>query len=663
MEIRFENYEEGVQYSGMVEMRRGEDPQEKVRGDKDSEEVVAEMLREDERRMRSRVFNPQSGAGAPGERMEVKMNCPVLGGGVYRLPKTMLTSELGRSVMEKGSVSHFARERGLAPERVGELFELVRLRHDFPYWASKYGLIRPKTGGENKPLTLNNAQRKLVDRLERIRCAGEPIRVILLKARQWGGSTVIQLYMVWLQLVVGTGLNSLTVAHQNAATEEIRAMMKRVVDEYLPELMRVDFEGAEKGLFENRTDEVTTLKSVGRSGNTWTLPARNCDFKIGTAERPDSSRGGAYSLIHLSEVGIWRTTEGRKPSEIVISTTSGVLARPNTMIVLESTAKGKGSFFHKEYEAAKKGKAQWTPFFISWFDIEQYSMPVEDKEEFARRLIAGRFDAEKDDRAESGSYLWRLWESGATLEAINWYIWERRKYDSSSAMASEYPSDDVEAFASSGNPVFGQELLDKMEPEICEPDVQRFGRMKIEKWLPFRKGQEYIAIVTVGGAEVDRRTVAIVCERDMSGGVRLAAQLTGTATPRVAEKAVRHLCAMYDDCLLVFVSNRSDLIETGHTQFTARNLAEDYPALYPCSKNSIVYAVDDVERIMMMDSLREIMADGMWREHSREALTQMEEVEATPEAGYTAAPGSLTDLVLLRAVMAHILTRELSHGA
>lgn len=79
------------------------------------------------------------------------MNCPVLGGGVYRLPKTMLTSELGRSVMEKGCVSHFARERGLAPERVGELFELVRLRHDFPYWASKYGLIRPKTGGENNP--------------------------------------------------------------------------------------------------------------------------------------------------------------------------------------------------------------------------------------------------------------------------------------------------------------------------------------------------------------------------------------------------------------------------------------------------------------------------------------------------------------------------------
>ena len=49
--------------------------------------------------------------------------------------------------------------------------------------------------------------------------------------------------------------------------------------------------------------------------------------------------------------------------------------------------------------------------------------------------------------------LWSLWEKGATLEAINWYIEERAGKDDFAVMASEFPSDDVEAFVHSGSMV------------------------------------------------------------------------------------------------------------------------------------------------------------------------------------------------------------------
>ena len=93
--------------------------------------------------------------------------------------------------------------------------------------------------------------------------------------------------------------------------------------------------------------------------------------------------------------------------------------------------------------------------FVSWFDIEQYSLPIDNVEAFATNLYVNREnDNVSSNREESGKYLWWLWERGATLEAINWYIQERAKYTEHGLMAAEFPSDDVEAFVHSGARVF-----------------------------------------------------------------------------------------------------------------------------------------------------------------------------------------------------------------
>lgn len=73
------------------------------------------------------------------------------------------------------------------------------------------------------------------------------------------------------------------------------------------------------------------------------------------------------------------------------------------------------------------------------------------------------------DREECGKYLWWLWEIGATLEGIHWYVEERAKYHDHGSMASEYPSDDVEAFVNSGSAVFDKYCVEALRPTTKPP--------------------------------------------------------------------------------------------------------------------------------------------------------------------------------------------------
>jgi hypothetical protein len=73
-----------------------------------------------------------------------------------------------------------------------------------------------------------------------------------------------------------------------------------------------------------------------------------------------------------------------------------------------------------------------------------------------------------NDREEAGKYYWYLWELGATFENILWYIETRATYHDHADMASEAPSDDVEAFIYSGNRVFSEYNVKKFE-KGCKP--------------------------------------------------------------------------------------------------------------------------------------------------------------------------------------------------
>lgn len=647
-------------------------------------------------------YDPVAGDSADPGRRELRI--PGLSPGSLWIPEAMESEELVASLRRAGSVDLYIRSEWNAipseplREKVCRLFARLRVRHDFPYWAASYVYIKRKGGGADTLFVLNRPQRRLVKALEEMRTAGLPLRLIILKARQWGGSTCVQLYMSWLQLVHSEGLNSLIIAHQAVATDEIKDMFDRMLKGYPGWLL------AEEG---EESAEGRRMENVGIGRGSFRVPGRNFKVKLGTAERPDSCRGGDYNLVHLSEVGLWRRTALKTPEQIMRSACSGVLLEPLTMIVFESTANGSGTFFHSEYKAARAGESQFRAHFVPWYEIDKYSLPLVDAAAFAASLLEGRTSAlSESPRRQPGAYLWLLWERGATLEAINWFIAERSKYSDHALMASEYPSDDVEAFAQSGAAVFDRYKVEEMRKTCREPLMRGEidgrvpsgpGSLEGVHFSPDEKGcleiwkdrelpeegwmdtDRYLAVVDVGGrsATADWSVVAVFDRLSMGcGGVpEIVAQWRGhTDADLLAWNAAR-IAAYYCGALLVIESNSLEtrdlerFVDGDQSLFILSQLRDAYPCLYARrqSEDSLLrgeprrygFHTNSATKPMVVSCLVKAIREHLYVERDERCIEEYLVYEQRQNGSFGALPGHHDDLLMTRAIGLHICFTEM----
>lgn len=664
--------------------------------------TVDDILRENARRREVllRPYDPV--AGDPGDGPRVAFHLPGLSPHPLWLPEPMLADPLCVALLRAGSLDDYIEKtRGAEPSewlrsKTREEFRRLRLRHDFPFWAATCAYIKRKGGGEDVLFTLNPPQRLLVEALESQRRAGEPIRLILLKARQWGGSTCVQLYMAWLQLVHLEGLNSLIIAHQGVATDEIKDMFDRMMASYPATLLYPPGEKPPKG--EKR------MERVGRSGSAFRIPARNCKVKVGSAERPDSCRGGDYNLVHCSEVGIWKATKEKTPEQLLRSACSGVLLRPLTMIVFESTANGTGNFFHREYEAARRGDSQFRPLFIPWFAIPQYSAPLADARAFAEGLLRMRAQTvAPSDRRQPGRYLWQLWERGATLEAIRWYVDERMKYSDHGLMAAEYPSDDIEAFVHSGARVFDKYKVEDLRRgcraprwrgEVSSDAPEGRGALAGLRFVEDECGRlavwalpdtdrsvsdRYLAVVDIGGRsdKADWSVVAVFDRKFMLDGGRpaLVAQWRGHSDMDLLAWNALRIAAFYQEALLVVESNtletrdRDRQVDGDQSGFILNQLRDVYPNLYARRRSEedirqglptkYGFHTNVATKPMIISTLIKVIRERLYAERDEACLDEYLTYERRPNGSYGALPGRHDDLLMTRAIALHICFHEM----
>lgn len=671
---------------------------------KDREQAILEIIEENRQRNEEiyAPFDPISGVGSIGERVKVEIDdFPI---STQWLPKEMMKVPLVRQIVKCGSVEKFLTEEMEVDYndddkmKVIWQFVKIRCRYDFPFWAATFVYIKNKDGGEDVLFRLTRPQRRFVKRLEELRKAAKPIRIVLLKARQWGGSTTSQLYMAWLQLVHRVGLNSLIIAHQGTASDEIKDMFDRMIKAYPIEMLH--------RLGDIYKDNEPKMVGVGKSGSIYRVPQRNCKIKIGTAERPDGCRGGDYSLVHLSEVGLWKATEGKKPEDIVQSACSAVLYKPYTMIVYESTAKGVGNFFHREYRAAKSGKSQFEAMFVSWYDIEKYSLEVDNIRAFAEMLYDNRDnDNVESPRQEPGKYLWWLWTKGATLEAINWYIHQRAMYDDHGLMASEYPSDDVEAFVHSGTMVFDKYKVEAFDKYCKAPryvgDVYADGdegkdALKNLRFTQDNQGvfwvwnlpeidseekvvNRYLVVVDVGGRSRKADwSVIVVFDRlmMMDGGKPLVvAQWYGHCDMDVLAWKAAQIAAFYDNALLVIESNTLEThdkerdVDGDQSGYILNQIKSVYDNLY-ARKQSEEEIIEGVPKKygfhtnvstkpMVISTLVKIVRENKYIERDRRCLNEYLVYEKKQNNSYGAVIGEHDDLLMTRAIGLHICFYEM----
>lgn len=673
---------------------------------------VENILKENQRRLDviNAPFNPVTGRGSVGSRFEFCLeDFPIKR---QFLPDAMARIPLVCQLQQAGSVENFlCNTLGMEYDsdeeykadrlKVIENFVRLRCRYDFPFWAATYVYIKKKGGGGDVLFRLTNPQRRYVEMLENCRLNNEPIRIVMLKARQWGGSTTTQMYMAWLQLCHKFGLNSLIIAHVASASTTIKAMFQKMLDAYPVAMLHKaaeDYDNAEK-----------KLVSVGMTGNIHHVPQRNCNIQIGTAEKPDSCRSGDHSLVHLSEVGLWKKTEGKSPEDIVQAACSGILLRPYTMIVMESTGKGAGSFFDEEYHAAKRGLSQFKSIFVPWYEIEQDSLPFKSPEaraQFAEWLYLNRDNANRDsDREEPGRYLWYLWNQGATLEGINWYVNERKGKSSFSVMASENPTTDVEAFAYAGDRVFDRLLVDRFanacKPPLAVGDVYSDHNVGKEalKGLRFREDRQgqlwiwahpeidpeervtdrYLTVVDVGGRshKADWSVIVVFDRLFMAEGGKpvVVAQWYGHIDIDLLAWKAAQIAAYYDNSLLVIESNTLEThdkerdVDGDQSQFILNQIKEVYPNLYARKQpeEAIVegapkrygFHTNVATKPMIISTLVYVIREQLYVERDERCLEEYLNYEKRANGSYGAIVGKHDDLLMTRAIGLHICFFEM----
>lgn len=401
------------------------------------------------------------------------------------------------------------------------------------------------------PFRLNDAQRKLYAVAKRQQDAGKPVRLIILKARQLGFSTLTE-GLIFHACATRKNVNALIVAHREDATANLFRMSKLFYDELpAPVKPMLRASNAQELVFENPSK----LRSEREA-----RPGLRSRIRCATAGGRGIGRSDTLQCVHLSEYAFWPDGADGKASTLA-GILQAVPSLPGTMVVIESTANGFEDF-KERWDAAVAGENDFEPVFFAWFENPDYSMPVVPGTEWTpeERELRDAY------RLTDGQLQWRRWcianNCGGSLDMFR----------------QEYPASPGEAFLHSGTGVFDNEQIVLRLERLPSPAGR--GEFTNGEWtesetgaitlyeLP-EEGVPYVLGGDTAGEGSDYFTAIVI--NNVSG--RIVAKLRQKYSE---PEYVRQICALgrfYNDALVA--------IETNFSTYPVMKLQEmEYPNQY-----------------------------------------------------------------------------------
>ena len=401
------------------------------------------------------------------------------------------------------------------------------------------------------PFRLNDAQRKLYAVAKRQQDAGKPVRLIILKARQLGFSTLTE-GLIFHACATRRNVNALIVAHREDATANLFRMSKLFYDELpAPVKPMLRASNAQELVFENPSK----LRSEREA-----RPGLRSRIRCATAGGRGIGRSDTLQCVHLSEYAFWPDGADGKASTLA-GILQAVPSLPGTMVVIESTANGFEDF-KERWDAAVAGENDFEPVFFAWFENPDYSMPVVPGTEWTPE----ERDLKDAYRLTDEQLQWRRWcianNCGGSLDMFR----------------QEYPASPGEAFLHSGTGVFDNEQIVLRLERL--PSPAGHGEFADGEWtesetgaitlyeLP-EEGVPYVLGGDTAGEGSDYFTAIVI--DNVSG--RIVAKLRQKYSE---PEYVRQICALgrfYNDALVA--------IETNFSTYPVMKLQEmDYPNQY-----------------------------------------------------------------------------------
>lgn len=269
------------------------------------------------------------------------------------------------------------------------------------------------------PFKLNKPQLKLYDLLKRQSEAGKPQRVIILKARQMGFSTLTEA-ILFKRTATKANVNSGIIAHKDDATTNLFNMSKLFLEE-LPEQLKP----------KTKASNAKEIIFDDRDGN-----GLRSKVKCMTAGGDGIGRSDTFQNLHLSEVSSWTHAK-----EILDGLLQAVPNKPNTLIIIESTAKGY-DYFKELWDKACDGENDFEPLFCAWWELDEYRLPC------------GELELTEEEQKLKELY-------NLDNEQIAWRRWCIRNNcgNDVNTFKQEYPSCPEEAFLASGECIFDKDII------------------------------------------------------------------------------------------------------------------------------------------------------------------------------------------------------------
>lgn len=334
--------------------------------------------------------------------------------------------------------------------------ERVLTKIDFRYWAERYAIISHGASSVGPLYPLWESQEQILERLgqiERQRVESgypEAILVNCLKARQLGNSTIAEAILAH-RLTTHADVFALTASDEKESSAKMFRMFTRIV-EHLPWWLAPGI-----------TDDVKNQEMAFANGSRIEVEVGN-STRGAEGRRGQLGRSGTYAVAHLSELSTWENA-----AQIDDAFLPTIPYSLRGLVILESTGKGVGNWWHRQWERTKRGqlKRGFENIFIPWYaERTKYRLPAPTTWIPKDSTLVHARRCEATSPQFFGGKTVRL-----TREQMYWYERTRDGYESDDALETfleEYAADDVDAFQMSGRSVFSalvrQRIQDQARP-------------------------------------------------------------------------------------------------------------------------------------------------------------------------------------------------------
>ncbi len=306
------------------------------------------------------------------------------------------------------------------------------IRSDFMRACANLYMIEPREGASLQYFSLWPEQVRQTQVMLEAEKAGKPVRILKLKCRQAGDSTLAQ---AWLfhKVMWTTRQRALVVAHDDETTNRLFDMSKLFYNELPPELQ-------------------VPIEKLNRREIQF-QPPHGSLLSAQTAGWQGLGHGRTFQHMQLSEVDRWvdpvTTLDGLLPT---------VPRAAGTSVIMESVAEFPDGFLKGFWDATKRGDTEYVPLFTPWFDVPDYRHAV--PAEFA--------PLSEEEQSWVAKY-------GVTLEQIAWYrltlaeFLAKEPWGGERKMRRLYPCTDDEAFQAAGLCIFPDRVLNRLKTTLARP--------------------------------------------------------------------------------------------------------------------------------------------------------------------------------------------------